>query len=65
MLPTYKMAEEYRQEAADKDEVIRNLELKLAEAKVSKTNGVGAAASGGDARYWKNKYESLLHSIDN
>jgi hypothetical protein len=62
MLPTYRKADQYRQEVVDRDEIIRKLELKLAEAKVSKTNGVGAAAPGSDVRYWKDKYEALLQA---
>lgn len=66
MLPTYKKADQYRQDVVDRDEVIRGLELELAQAKVSKTtNGVGAAASSSDAIYWKNKYEAVLLAVDN
>jgi len=66
MLPTYKKADQYRQEVVDRDEVIRGLELELTQAKVSKTtNGVGAAASNSDALYWKNKYEAVLLAVDN
>jgi hypothetical protein len=38
------------------------LKLELAEAKVSKANGVGGA--GNDVRYWKQKYETLLLAVD-
>jgi len=66
MLPTYKKADQYRQEVVDRDEVIRGLELELTQAKVSKkTNGVGAAAPSSDALYWKNKYEAVLLAVDN
>ncbi|KAI4623462.1 hypothetical protein J4E80_003272 [Alternaria sp. BMP 0032] len=66
MLPTYKKADQYRQEVVDRDEVIRGLELELTQAKVSKkTNGVGAAAPSNDALYWKNKYEAVLLAVDN
>jgi hypothetical protein len=66
MLPTYKKADQFRQQVVDRDETIKNLELALAEAKASKTNGVGVGgSSGSDVRYWKDKYETLLLAVDN
>jgi hypothetical protein len=60
MLPAYKKSEQLRQAVADKDNEIRNLKRQLTDAKTSQSNGVG---SGGDAAYWKNKYDGLLSSI--
>ncbi|CAI9625115.1 hypothetical protein GT037_007437 [Alternaria burnsii] len=66
MLPTYKKADQLRRDVVERDATINKLELELAEAKVSKTNGVGAGVSGGnDVRYWKQKYEALLLTVDN
>jgi hypothetical protein len=62
MLPTYKKADQYRQEVIERDGTIENLKLELAEAKASKANGVGGA--GNDVRYWKQKYETLLLAVD-
>jgi hypothetical protein len=61
MLPTYKQAEQIRIAAEKKDEKIKGLELQLSAARALQINGVG---TGGDASYWKNKYEGLLSSID-
>ncbi|KZM22364.1 uncharacterized protein EKO05_0007741 [Ascochyta rabiei] len=61
MLPTYRAAEEYRQDAHEKEAQVHELKLQLAAAKASQSNGVGAG--GGDATYWKQKYESLLSTI--
>ncbi|KAL6708611.1 hypothetical protein ACN47E_002592 [Coniothyrium glycines] len=60
MLPTYKQANEYRQQAVDKDVVINTLRLELSAAKASQANGVGRSS---DNAYWKEKYESLLATI--
>jgi hypothetical protein len=60
MLPTYKKADQLRQAVDDKEAKIKNLERELSIAKNSKSNGVG---SGGDATYWKSKYDGLLSSI--
>ncbi|RII16447.1 hypothetical protein CUC08_Gglean002885 [Alternaria sp. MG1] len=66
MLPTYKKADQLRRDVVERDATINKLELELAEAKVSKTNGVGSGVSGGnDVRYWKQKYETLLLSVGN
>jgi hypothetical protein len=66
MLPTYKKADQLRRDVFERDATINKLELELAEAKVSKTNGVGSGVSGGnDVRYWKQKYETLLLSVGN
>ena len=55
-----------RRDVVERDATINKLELELAEAKVSKTNGVGSGVSGGnDVRYWKQKYETLLLSVGN
>lgn len=62
MLPTYKDAEKYRQEARDKESQISGLKSQLAAAKVSQPNGMGTAS--GDSAYWKQKYEMLLSTID-
>jgi len=62
MLPTYKDAEKHRQDARDKESQISDLKFQLAAAKASQSNGVGAA--GGDTAYWKQKYETLLSTID-
>jgi hypothetical protein len=61
MLPTYKQAEQFRKAALEKDEQIENLKKELSEITVSRSNGVSA---GGDAAYWKEKYEGLLSSMD-
>lgn len=60
MLPTYKQAEQLRQVAEQQNEQIKNLKAELSDAKASQSNGVGA---GGDAAYWKDKYDNLLASI--
>lgn len=66
MLPTYKKADQLRRDVVERDATINKLELELAEAKVSKTNGVGSGVSGGnDVHYWKQKYETLLLSVGN
>ncbi|KAL1798325.1 hypothetical protein ACET3X_002362 [Alternaria dauci] len=65
ILPTYKKAEQFRQDIMVREATIKKLELELAEAKVSNTNGVGATTGGSDVRYWKQKYETLLLAIDN
>jgi hypothetical protein len=62
MLPTYKQADQYRKDAAEKEDAIKDLKLELKAAKAVQSNGVGAA--GGDTSYWKNKYETLLAAID-
>jgi hypothetical protein len=49
-----------RQAVAVKEEEIKNLQLQLINAKTSQSNGVG---TGGDAAFWKNKYDGLLSSI--
>lgn len=61
MLPTYKDANKYKQDAHDKEIQITQLKQQLATAKVSQSNGVSAA--GGDSAYWKQKYENLLTSL--
>lgn len=61
MLPSYKEAEKYKQDAHDKELQITDLKHQLAAAKISLSNGVGAA--GGDSAYWKQKYETLLTNI--
>jgi hypothetical protein len=60
MLPAYKKSEQLRQAVAVKEEEIKNLQLQLINAKTSQSNGVG---TGGDAAFWKNKYDGLLSSI--
>lgn len=66
MLPTYKKADQLSRDVFERDATINKLELELAEAKVSKTNGVGSGVSGGnDVCYWKQKYETLLLSVGN
>ncbi|CAO2651834.1 Nn.00g001170.m01.CDS01 [Neocucurbitaria sp. VM-36] len=60
ILPIYKQANQYRKDALDKEDVIMGLKLELSAAKTFQSNGVGA---GGDAAYWKDKYESLLSSV--
>lgn len=62
MIPTYKAAEKYRQDAHEKESQINDLKFQLAAAKASQSKGVGAA--GDDAAYWKQKYEKLLSNID-
>ena len=62
MLPTYKQADQYRKDAADKEEVIKDLKMELKAAKAQQINGVGGAA-GGDVTYWKNKYETLMATV--
>jgi hypothetical protein len=62
MLPTYKQADQFRQTAEQQAAQIKGLEAKLAEAKAAQSTGVGA---GGDAAYWKGKYDNLLASIGN
>lgn len=62
MLPTYKEADKFRKAAVDAEGQIATLQHKLATARASQSNGVGA---GGDAAYWKAKYDVLLNSIDN
>ena len=62
MIPTYKQAEQYRQTAEHQTEQIKGLQAELSEAKAAQSNGVGA---GGDAAYWKDKYDNLLASIGN
>ena len=61
MLPTYREAERYRQEARDKEALITDLKHELAAVKAPRSNGVGAA--GGDSAYWKQKYETLLSTV--
>ncbi|KAF1927664.1 uncharacterized protein M421DRAFT_421507 [Didymella exigua CBS 183.55] len=61
MLPTYREAEKYKQDAHDKEMQITDLKHQLAAANISQSNGVGAA--GGDSAYWKQKYENLLTGI--
>ena len=53
--------EQYRQAALDKDDVVKNLELQLVALKASQSTGAGT--TGGDARYWKSKYETLLANV--
>jgi hypothetical protein len=60
MLPAYKKSEQLRQAVADKEGEITNLKLQLTDAKNSQSNAVG---TGGDAAYWKNKYDGLLANI--
>lgn len=55
MLPTYKLADKYRKDALEGAQTIKGLELKLAEAKTSQSNG--------DSSHWKVKYESLLDRV--
>jgi hypothetical protein len=62
MLPTYKQAEQLRTSAVQKDQEIKTLKTQLFTAKVSQSNGVG---TGGDATYWKKKYDGLLASVGN
>ncbi|KAF2709888.1 hypothetical protein K504DRAFT_246448 [Pleomassaria siparia CBS 279.74] len=62
IFPMCKRADEFRQsaEALEKDNVRLKLELSAAEtdAQVDQSN-----AAGGDAAYWKDKYECLLSSV--
>jgi hypothetical protein len=60
MLPTYKEAEENRSACVEKDKEIAALKSDLFTAKIqsNQSNGVG-----GDAAYWKDRYESLLVTI--
>ena len=62
MLPTYKQAEKHRQDNVEKEKEIANLKLELsaAEDQPAQSNGMGG---GGDAVYWKDKYESLLATV--
>jgi hypothetical protein len=60
MLPTYKQAEKFRFAATDAESQIETLQQELATAKASQSNGV---SSGGDAAYWKAKYDGLLANI--
>ncbi|KAH7092214.1 hypothetical protein FB567DRAFT_233977 [Paraphoma chrysanthemicola] len=60
MLPTFKQAEQYRQDAITKDDQIKALKLELSVAKSSQSNGLGL---GGDAKYWKGKYDDLLSKV--
>ncbi|KAH5154796.1 hypothetical protein HBI25_096140 [Parastagonospora nodorum] len=62
MLPTYKQAEQHRFAAEDAENQIKTLRQDLASARASRSNG---ASSGGDAAYWKNKYDGLLANIGN
>jgi hypothetical protein len=62
MLPTYKQAEQLRTDVDKKDHEIKTLKAQLSTAKASQSNGVGA---GGDATYWKKKYDGLLASVGN
>ncbi|EFQ96029.1 hypothetical protein PTT_03592 [Pyrenophora teres f. teres 0-1] len=61
LLPLSKQVEQYRQAALDKDDVVKNLELQLVALKASQSTGAGT--TGGDARYWKSKYETLLANV--
>lgn len=61
MLPMYKEAEKYKQDAQDKEIHVTDLKQQLATAKAFQSNGMGAA--GEDSAYWKQKYETLLTSI--
>ncbi|KAI2480927.1 Spc7 multi-domain protein [Pyrenophora tritici-repentis] len=63
LLPLSKQAEQYRQAALDKDDVVKNLELQLATVKAKASQSTGAGPTGGDARYWKSKYETLLANV--
>ncbi|KAH7068263.1 hypothetical protein BKA63DRAFT_581705 [Paraphoma chrysanthemicola] len=60
MLPTFKQAEQYRQDAISKDDRIKTLKVELSVAKTSQSNGLGL---GGDAKYWKGKYDDLLSKV--
>jgi hypothetical protein len=63
MVPTFKQAEQHRLAVIGKEEQIKALKLELSSAKTApKTNGV---APGGDAAYWKAKYEKLMASVSN
>lgn len=55
MLPTYRLADKYRKEALEGAQTIKGLELKLAAARTSQSNG--------DSSHWKAKYESLLDCV--
>lgn len=55
ILPLSKQAEQFREDLVLKEEVIKDLQGKLALAKDSQ--------SGGEVRYWRTKYEALLESI--
>ncbi|KAH6625412.1 hypothetical protein C7974DRAFT_360584 [Boeremia exigua] len=66
MVPKCQEADKLRLDAQEKEEQIIALKAQLASAKGSKPNGVGAAApsaAGGDAAYWKEKYERLLSEL--
>jgi hypothetical protein len=63
MLPTYKQAARLQKANLEKEEQIANLKLELTTAKSSsKPNGVGV---GGDAAFWKAKYENLMARVSN
>jgi hypothetical protein len=63
MLPAYKQADQYRLDTLKKGEEIQSLQAELSAAKASRFNGVAAGAGGGgDAAYWKTKYDTLLSS---
>jgi chromosome segregation ATPase len=62
MLPMYKQAEQLRTDVDQKDHEIKTLKVQLSAVKTSQSNGVGA---GGDATYWKKKYDGLLASVGN
>jgi hypothetical protein len=64
MLPTYKQADQYRKDALEKENTIKELKLELTAAKAEQTNGVGSDG-GDDGAYWKNKYEGLLADVSN
>ncbi len=60
MLPTYRQANQYLQEAIQKEDIIENLKLEISALKAYPSNDTDAT---NDSLYWKNKYESLLASI--
>ena len=60
MLPTYKLADQYRIDSLEKDDIINGLKLELNASKALQPNNMGAM---GDAAYWKDKYESVMATI--
>jgi hypothetical protein len=62
MLPTYKQADKFRMAAQNAEDQLKILRRDLAAARASQSNGVN---SGGDATYWKNKYDGLLATVGN
>jgi hypothetical protein len=65
MLPIYKEADKFRMAAQDAEDQVKTLKRDLGAARASQSSQSNGVGSGGDAKYWKDKYDDLLATVGN